>query len=173
MYVCVSDGCTANARRFFCGYPSCNTASTTAAGVTIHQKRQHLDWMDAAVNAKTGASQRGKRTKVQWTEERSEDLANLWNEVARETGTSDFGRGNPIAVAIIAKGGQFSECSVDSLKQQVKGGLAKGYLAKLRTSQPADRDGVSQRDQPERSQTLPLRQSSDQANEHPKTKLGL
>ena len=88
MYVCVSDGCTANAPRFFCGYPSCNTASTTAAGVTIHQKRQHLDWMDAAVNAKTGASQRGKGTKVQWTEERSEDLAKLWNEVARETGAS-------------------------------------------------------------------------------------
>ena len=76
-------------------------------------------------------------------------------------------QGNPIAVAIIAKGGQFSECSVDSLKQQVKGGLAKGYLAKLRASQPADRDVVSKRDQPERSQTLPLRQSSDQANVHP------
>ena len=56
-----SAGCTANTRRFFSGYPGCDTASTTAAGVTIHQKKEHLDWLDAAVIAETEASQKGQR----------------------------------------------------------------------------------------------------------------
>ena len=112
MYFCSSDGCSVNARPFFCGYPGCDTVSTTAARVTIHQKRQHLDWLDTAVIAETDTSQKGKkRTKVQWTEERAEDLAIVWNDVSRESGEPDFGRTYPIANAIIARGGQFSDCS--------------------------------------------------------------
>ena len=46
----------------------------TKTGVIIHQMKEHLDWLDAAVIAETEASQKGRRSKGQRTEERSEDL---------------------------------------------------------------------------------------------------
>ena len=42
-----------------------------------------------------------------------------------------------IAAAIVAKGGLFSDCSADSLVQQVKKGLTGEYLKKLNAPKPA------------------------------------
>ena len=70
------------------------------------------------------AAQKGRRSKGQWTEERSENLANLWNAIELEMGEHGRMTKTAIAAAIVAKGGLFSECSADSLMQQVKTGRA-------------------------------------------------
>ena len=99
--------------------------------------------MDSAVLAETGAAQKGKRLKGQWTEERSENLANLWKAVELEMGEHGRMTKTAIAAAIVAKGGLFSDCSADSLVQQVKKGLTGEYLKKLNAPKPA-RGAVSE-----------------------------
>ena len=81
--------------------------------------------------------------KGQWTEERSENLANLWKAVELEMGEQGRTTKTAIAAAIVAKGGLFSDCSADSLVQQVKKGLPGVYLAKLNAPKPA-RGAVSE-----------------------------
>ena len=70
------------------------------------------------------ASQREKRSKGQWMEERSENLAILWKVTAQEMGEQGRPTKTATAAAIVAKGGLLSECSADSLLQQVKKGQA-------------------------------------------------
>ena len=60
-----------------------------------------------------------------------------------------------IAAAIVAKGGLFSDCSADSLVQQVKKGLLGVYLAKHNAPKSARGAVSKQQDQPESSRTQP------------------
>ena len=113
------------------------------------------------------ASQREKRSKGQWMEERSENLAIQWKATAQEMREQGRQTKTAIAVAIVAKGSLLYKCSADSLLKQVKKGRAGAYLTQLNAPKPA-RGAVSEQiDQPRSSLTGPLRQSSDQSDVDP------
>ena len=73
------------------------------------------------------AAQKGRRSKGQWTEERSENLANLWNAIELEMGEQGRTTKTAVAAAIVAKGGLFSDAIHFYIAYVINGSYHKSY----------------------------------------------